>query len=205
MRRALAGRDLAAAISVALAYRAVAPQDDPGSSRWNRKIWALATAQEDAGAHVSKARLTRTLALLSPEFPGERKMTRRSFEQWIQDSAWKPASSAPTAVVIHKAQLKLTIDSHEPGAPALNARSLGRINDAFTVWCHCNGTTYTVDGSTGLPLSIARVNPWLMRSEVIEMPQPAGGQVPDSSAGPERADKDSPRRETQVRRRSTTG
>jgi hypothetical protein len=204
MKRALASRDLAGAIAVALAYRDIEPQDTALSEQWNRQIWALAASEEHTGETGRHARLSRTLALLSVRYAGERRMDRQRFEQWLRGAAWEPDAAPAATIAIHEHQLRLTLRGDETAA--LDAQNLGRINDAFMVWCHCDGTTYAVDDRTGLPISIVRMNPMLMRSEVIDMPhtQSVAGEARDLPGHASRGD-ESPPRESQSRTSPHTG
>ena len=53
---------------------------------------------------------------------------------------------------------------------ALSPEKFAQINDAFSVWCQCDGATHVASGGTGLPVYLARLNPVMARSEVLVLP-----------------------------------
>jgi hypothetical protein len=72
------------------------------------------------------------------------------------------------AITGHTLELKVSDDNLKQSA--LAPQSFARINDAFSVWCQCEGATHVASDSTGLPVYLARLNPSMARSEVLVLP-----------------------------------
>ena len=53
----------------------------------------------------------------------------------------------------------------------LSPQKFAQINDAFSVWCYCDGATHVASDTTGLPVYLARLNPAVSRSEVLVLPR----------------------------------
>jgi hypothetical protein len=168
--RALKDGDIGAAAAAVRDYERIAPNDTPSIARMDRRLWLAIDRRDQGLARRGKRHIHRALAALSEDYPGLHLMNQRAFKRWIgKDTS---AAGAPTlsAIAISGHTLELKVPDGNLKQSALGPEKFARINDAFSVWCQCDGATHVASDSTGLPVYLARLNPAMARSEVLVLP-----------------------------------
>ncbi len=168
--RALRAGDVADAVTALHGYRRIAPAGNEQSAQLEQRLWAAVDRQDRSFGKRKKAYIRHALAALDADYPGMQLMSQRAFKRWLgRDTS---AAGVPTlsriAISGHTLELKVT-DQHLKES-ALGPQKFARINDAFSVWCQCDGATHVASDSTGLPVYLARLNPVMARSEVLVLP-----------------------------------
>ena len=136
----------------------------------DRRLWVAVDHQDQRLDRRKKGHVHQALAVLDDDYPGLQGMNQRAFKRWIgkdTSPAGVPMLSA-IAITGHTLELKVSDDNLKQSA--LAPQSFARINDAFSVWCQCEGATHVASDSTGLPVYLARLNPSMARSEVLVLP-----------------------------------
>jgi hypothetical protein len=168
--RALAAGDIGNAVAAVRGYERIAPTDTQKVALMDRRLWVAVDRQDQRLDRRKKGHVHQALAVLDDDYPGLQGMNQRAFKRWIgkdTSPAGVPMLSA-IAITGHTLELKVSDDNLKQSA--LAPQSFARINDAFSVWCQCEGATHVASDSTGLPVYLARLNPSMARSEVLVLP-----------------------------------
>jgi hypothetical protein len=162
--------DIGAAVAALRGYERTVPNDTAKIARLEHRLWVVVDRQDQGLGRRQKRQVHRALALLSEDYPGLQLMNQRSFKRWIGKDT--TAAGIPMlsqiAITGHTLELKAPDDNLKQSA--LSPQKFARINDAFSVWCQCDGATHVASDSTGLPVYLARLNPVMDRSEVLVLP-----------------------------------
>jgi hypothetical protein len=168
--RALRGGDIAGAAAAVRDYERIAPNDTQTLARMDRRLWVTIDSRDQSLGKRGKRHIHQVLAVLSEDYPGLHLMNQRAFKRWIgKDTS---ASGVPmlSAIAISGHTLDLKVPDGNLKQSELGPEKFARINDAFSVWCQCDGATHVASDSTGLPVYLARLNPSMARSEVLVLP-----------------------------------
>jgi hypothetical protein len=170
--QALHRGDLGEASSALRDYARVAADDTANISRMQRQLWTVVDRRDQTLRRHNKRHVHQVLAVLDEDYPGLHRMNQRAFRRWIgrdTSAAGVPMLSA-IAISGHTLELKVPDDNLKQSAIA--PEKFARINDAFSVWCQCDGATHVAVDSSGLPVYLARLNLQMSRSEVLVLPRP---------------------------------
>ncbi|GEM_PF-660066 len=171
-QQALHNGDIGRASSALQTYLRVAPDDTGNVSRMERQLWTAVDRRDQISLRHSKRHVRHVLVVLNEDYPGLHMMNQRAFKRWIgrdTSAAGVPMLSA-IAITGHTLELKVPDDNLKQSAIA--PEKFARINDAFSVWCQCDGSTHVAVDSNGLPVYLARLNLQMARSEVLVLPRP---------------------------------
>lgn len=171
IEHALKVGDIAGAVAALRSYHRIAPEDTANIARWDRQIWAVVVRQDQGMARRQKKAIHRTLSVLREDYPRLRSMNQHAFTRWIgKDTS---ASGVPmlSGIAIAGHTLELKVPERNLDQSALSPQKFAQINDAFSVWCQCDGATHVASDATGLPVYLARLNPVVSRSEVLVLPR----------------------------------
>jgi len=97
-------------------------------------------------------------------------MNQRAFKRWIGKDTSDAGVPMLSGIAINGHTLELKVPDDNLKQSELSPEKFARINDAFSVWCQCDGATHVASDSTGLPVYLARLNPAMDRSEVLVLP-----------------------------------
>ncbi len=171
IEHALKVGDIAGAVAALRSYHRIAPDDTANIARWDRQIWAAVVRQDQGMARRQKKAIHRTLSVLREDYPKLRSMNQHAFTRWLgKDTS---ASGVPmlSGIAITGHTLELKVPESNLDQSALSPQKFAQINDAFSVWCYCDGATHVASDATGLPVYLARLNPVMSRSEVLVLPR----------------------------------
>ncbi len=168
--RALAAGDIGNAAAAARDYERIAPQDTQTMADLERRLWVAIDRRDRSVARRDKRHIHQALAVLSEDYPGLHQMNQRAFKRWIGKDTSAAGVSMVSAIAITGHTLELKVPDDNLKQSALSPETFARINDAFSVWCQCDGATHVAADSTGLPVYLARLNSAMARSEVLVLP-----------------------------------
>ncbi len=171
-QEALHKGDLGEASSALRDYARVAPDDNANISRMERQLWTVVERRDQALRRHNKHHVHQVLVVLDEDYPGLHGMNQRAFKRWVgRDTS---ASGVPmlSAIAISGQTLELKVPGDNLKQSAIAPEKFARINDAFSVWCQCDGSTHVAVDSSGLPVYLARLNLQMSRSEVLVLPRP---------------------------------
>lgn len=168
--RALRAGDLGGAAAAVRDYERIAPRDTQTLADLERRLWAAIDRRDRSVARRGKRHIHQTLVVLSEDYPGLHLMNQRAFKRWIGKDTSAAGVSMVSAIAITGHTLELKVPDDNLKQSALSPEKFARINDAFSVWCQCDGATHVAADSTGLPVYLARLNPTMARSEVLVLP-----------------------------------
>jgi hypothetical protein len=169
---ALRKGEIGEASSALQAYARVAPGDTDNVARMERQLWTVVDHRDQVSRRHTKRHVHQVLVVLNGDYPGLHMMNQRAFKRWVgrdTSAAGVPMLSA-IAITGHTLELKVPDDNLNQSAIA--PETFARINDAFSVWCQCDGSTHVAVDSNGLPVYLARLNLQMSRSEVLVLPRP---------------------------------
>jgi hypothetical protein len=98
-------------------------------------------------------------------------MNQRAFEGWIGKDTSAAGVPMLSGIAISGHTLELKVPDRNLSQSALAPQKFAQLNDAFSVWCRCDGATHVASDTTGFPVYLARLNPAVSRSEVLVLPQ----------------------------------
>jgi hypothetical protein len=170
LEQALKTGDIASAVAAVQAYEQIAPSDTQTLVQWNQRIWSLVDRQDRHMGKGHKNQLHQTLAVLKQDYPRLHLMNQHAFQRWVGKDI--VAAGAPTlsGIMISGHTLELKVPDSDLKQSAFSPEKFAQINDAFSVWCQCDGATHVASSGTGLPVYLARLNPVMARSEVLVLP-----------------------------------
>jgi hypothetical protein len=170
MERALKSGDVASAVAAVRAYEQIAPGDTQTLEQWNQRIWSVVDRQDRHMGKRRKNRLHQTLAILKQDYPRLQLMNQHAFQRWVGKDIAAAGAPMLSDITISGHTLELKVPDSNLEQSALSPQKFAQINDAFSVWCQCDGATHVASGGTGLPVYLARLNPVMARSEVLVLP-----------------------------------
>ena len=170
MQQALKSGDVAAAVAAVRAYEQVAPSDTATIARWNQRIWTVVDRQDRRMGKGRKRRLSQTLTVLKEDYPRLHSMNQHAFKRWVGKDIAATGTPTLSRITITGHTLELKVPDRDLKESALSPEKFAQINDAFSVWCQCDGATHVASDGTGLPVYLARLNPVMARSEVLVLP-----------------------------------
>ncbi len=168
--RALRAGDIGGAVAALRGYSQVAPNDTEKISRLQRRLWLVVDRRDQGAGRRKKKYVHHALASLNDDYPGLHLMNQRAFKRWIGKDTSAAGVPMLSAISITGHTLELRVPDNNLKRSALSPRTFARINDAFSVWCQCDGATHVASDSSGLPVYLARLNPEMARSEVLVLP-----------------------------------
>jgi hypothetical protein len=168
--RALKEDSIAGAAAAVRDYERIAPHDAPTIARLDRRLWAAIERRDRGLARANKRHIHRALAALSGDYPGLHLMNQHAFKRWVGKDTSPAGVPMLSEIAISGHTLELKVPDGNLRQSALGPEKFARINDAFSVWCQCDGATHVASDSTGLPVYLARLNPVMARSEVLVLP-----------------------------------
>lgn len=167
---ALKSGDMAGAVGALLVYQKIEPNDRAGIARWNQEIWSLVDRQDREAAKGKRASIGQALAVLGSYYRSVRSMSQSAFKRWLGKDTSTSGESMLSGIEIKGKTLKLTVPNRNLPDSALSPQKFAQINDAFSVWCRCDGATHVASDDTGLPVYLAHINLLTARSEVLALP-----------------------------------
>jgi hypothetical protein len=168
--RALAAGDIAGAVAAVRGYERIAPRHNQKLAAMDRRLWVVVDRQDQRQDRRKKGHVHQALAVLDDDYPGLQRMNQRAFKRWIGKDTSPAGVPMLSAIAITGHTLELKVPDDNLKQSALAPQRFARINDAFSVWCQCEGATHVASDSTGLPVYLARLNPSMARSEVLVLP-----------------------------------
>lgn len=168
--RALKSGDIGAADQAVRQYESIAPHDTQTLARMDHSLWVAIDRRDQSLGKHAKRHVHQTLATLSEDYPGLHSMNQRAFKRWIGKDTSAAGVPMLSAIAITGHTLELKVPDGNLKQSALSPEKFARINDAFSVWCQCDGATHVASDSSGLPVYLARLNPSMARSEVLVLP-----------------------------------
>lgn len=169
MQRALKSGDVAAAVAAVRAYEQVAP-NSATVAQWNQRIWMVVDQQDRRMGKRRNRRLYQTLTVLKEDYPRLHLMNQHAFKRWVGKDIAASGTPILSGITITGHTLELKVPDRDLKQSAFSPEKFAQINDAFSVWCQCDGATHVASGGTGLPVYLARLNPVMARSEVLVLP-----------------------------------
>jgi hypothetical protein len=168
--RALRAGDIGGAVAALRGYERIAPNDSATIARFEHRLWLVVDGRDQSLGRHQKRHVRKALASLDGNYPGLQLMNQRAFKRWVgRDTAPAGVPMVSTiAISGHTLELKVPDDNLKQSA--LSPEKFARINDAFSVWCQCDGATHVASEPSGLPVYLARFNPQMARSEVLVLP-----------------------------------
>ncbi len=170
MEQALKTGDVASAVAAVRAYEQIEPSDTQTLEQWNQRIWSVVDRQDRGMGKRRKNRLHQTLAILKQDYPWLHLMNQHAFQRWVGKDIAATGTPMLSGITISGHTLELKVPDRNLEQSALSPEKFAQINDAFSVWCQCDGATHVASGGTGLPVYLARLNPVMARSEVLVLP-----------------------------------
>lgn len=167
---ALKSGDIASAVAAVRAYESVAPEDARTLAQWNQRIWSAVDRQDRRMGKHRKIRVHQTLAALKQDYPRLHLMNQHAFERWVGKNIANAGTPIPSQIRISGHTLELRLPDGDLQLSALGPEKFAHINDAFSVWCQCDGDTHVASSGIGLPVYLAWLNPSMARSEVLVLP-----------------------------------
>ena len=168
--RALKAGDISGAVAAVRGYERIEPNDTQKAARMDRAVWLAVDRQDQRLGRHRNGHVHQTLAVLDDDYPGLRRMNQHAFKSWIGKDTSPAGVPMLSAIAITGHTLELKVPDDNLKQSALAPQNFARINDAFSVWCQCEGATHVASDSTGLPVYLARLNPSMARSEVLVLP-----------------------------------
>jgi hypothetical protein len=168
--QALKAGDVASAVAAVRTYEQIAPSDTQTLAQWNQRIWSVVDRQDRHMGKHHKNRLHQTLTMLKQDFPRFHSMNQHAFKRWVGNDMAAGGAPMLSGITISGQILELKVPDSDLKQSALSPEKFAQINDAFSVWCQCDGATHVASGGTGLPVYLARLNPVMARSEVLVLP-----------------------------------
>ena len=168
--RSLAAGNLGNAVAAVRGYERVEPGDTQTIAHMNHRLWAAVDHQDQKIARHKKGHVHLALEALDDDYPGLQRMNQRAFKRWVGKGISPSGAPMVSAIAITGHTLELKVPDNNLKQSALAPQKFAQINDAFSVWCQCDGATHVASDSTGLPVYLARFNPSMARSEVLVLP-----------------------------------
>lgn len=168
--RAVAAGHISDAVAAVRGYERIVPADTQKVARMDRRLWLAVDHQDQRLDRRKKGHVHQALAVLDDDYPGLQRMNQRAFKRWIGKDTSPAGVPMLSAIAITGHTLELKVPDDNLKQSALAPQNFARINDAFSVWCQCDGATHVASDSTGLPVYLARLNPLMARSEVLVLP-----------------------------------
>jgi hypothetical protein len=169
IEHALKAGDIAGAVAALRGYERIAPNDRETIARWSGRIWLVVDREDRSVGRHGKKHIHQTLAVLDEDYPGLHLMTQRAFKRWVGKDTSPAGVPMLEGIAISGHTLELRAADDNLKQSTLSPEKFAQINDAFSVWCQCDGATH-VASDTGLPVYLARLNPVMSRSEVLVLP-----------------------------------
>lgn len=169
---AVADRDLADALTIALDYDSIAGGNGQLSRRWREQIWSLVDMQDAglaAARHGRDARLA--IARCRGEYPHIRSLDTANFQRWIASQTAVDGGSLFTEINVSGSTAKLSLAPRSLPVARRNLLKLSEVNDAVIARCRCAGQTNVVMTDSGLPAYLVRISPANGNSQILIMPQ----------------------------------
>jgi hypothetical protein len=163
--------DVGGAVEALRRYQQIDPEDKSNIARWKAQVWSAVAAQDQGIDRHQKKAIHRTLAALREDYPDLRAMNQRAFEGWIGKDTSAAGVPMLSGIAISGHTLELKVPDRNLSQSALAPQKFAQLNDAFSVWCRCDGATHVASDTTGFPVYLARLNPAVSRSEVLVLPQ----------------------------------
>jgi hypothetical protein len=171
MEEALAGGNLADALTSAVQYTSVDGANGPRMAHWREGIWLIVAEQDKKLSAQWKRHRTSTLTHLAPHYMSVVPLDQHGFQRWISAETTVDGEPLFSAINVHGATARLEFPQRSQTAVRLNLSGLDHVNDALSVRCRCAGRTNVVNADTGLPAYLVRIAPAEAHSEVLIMPQ----------------------------------
>jgi hypothetical protein len=168
--RALRAQDISGAVAALRGNNQIVPGDTEISDRMQRRLWAMVDRQDHSLSRHKKKSVHQALTVLDADYPGLQMMSQRAFKHWIGKDTTDEGVPTLSAIAIRGHTLELKLADSKLQQSALGPQKFAQINDAFSVWCQCDGATHVASDSSGLPVYLARLNPQMARSEVLVLP-----------------------------------
>jgi len=162
--------DIAGAAAAVRQYERIAPQDTQTLASMDHRLWVAIDRRDQALGRRGKRHVHQALTVLDEDYPGLHQMNQRAFKRWIGKDTSDAGVPMLSGIAINGHTLELKVPDDNLKQSELSPEKFARINDAFSVWCQCDGATHVASDSTGLPVYLARLNPAMDRSEVLVLP-----------------------------------
>jgi hypothetical protein len=169
IERSLKAGDIAGAVAVLRGYERIAPNDHETLARWSQRIWLVVDREDRGTTRHGRRHIHQTLAVLDEDYPGLHLMSQRAFKRWVGKDTSPAGVPMLEEIAIKGHTLTLRVPDDNLKQSTLGPEKFAQINDAFSVWCQCDGATH-VASDAGLPVYLARLNPVMARSEVLVLP-----------------------------------
>jgi hypothetical protein len=166
--RATRAGDIGGAVAALRGFERTVPNDTATIARLERRLWVMVDREDRT--RQKKKTVHRALTALDADYPGLQLMSQRAFKRWIGKDTAAEGVPMLSAIAISGHTLELKVSDDNLKQSALGPQKFARINDAFSVWCQCDGATHVASDSSGLPVYLARLNPLMERSEVLVLP-----------------------------------
>src|SRR5262249_49790888 len=151
------------AVAALREYERIAPNNSEKAAHLEHRLWTFVDREEQAMGRHRKGEVHRALAVLNEDYPGLHSMNQRSFKRWLGKDTSAAGVPMLSAIAITGNTLELKVPDANLGQSSLSPEKFARINDAFSVWCQCDGATHVAADSSGLPIYLARLNPVMDR------------------------------------------
>jgi hypothetical protein len=175
IRRALEAQDLAAAESVALAYRASPGADSELLAGWSKDFWQVVNGQERPADR--EQRVMPLIAKLTNKYPQAKIMSETDFGHWVVGAAAVSKKSIISALCAKGDTLDLLVLEHDLAAVASNLYEFVRINNVFAARCSCDARTNVGVVDLGFPAYLFRLDPEERTSKVLIAMGPSVGST----------------------------
>lgn len=171
-QRSLHDGDIGQAVASLQGYAKIAPGDRQNIAAMEKRLWAVVDRRDQVARRHRKKVIRQVLVVLDDDYPGLHAMNQRAFKSWIGRDTSPAGVPMLSAIAITGHTLELTVPHDNLKQSAIAPETFARINDAFSVWCQCDGATHVAVDSNGLPVYLARINLLMSRSEVLVLPRP---------------------------------
>jgi len=171
IEQSLKAGDVAQAVEALRRYQQIDSEDQTNIARWNQQIWSTVAKQDEGLERRQKKAIHRTLVVLREDYPHLPAMNQSAFKRWIGKDTSSAGVPMLSGIAITGHTLKLKVPERNLNQSALSPQKFAQINDAFSVWCRCDGATHVASDANGFPVYLARLNPAVSRSEVVALPQ----------------------------------
>ncbi|HKD69539.1 MAG TPA: hypothetical protein VKB84_22055 [Candidatus Binataceae bacterium] len=169
-KRALSAGNIGSAVAAVRGYERVMPNDRQTIARMDQRLWVTVDRQDQGLGRGKKRHIHQALAALGEDYPGLHSMNQHAFKRWIGKDTSPAGVPMLSAIAITGHTLVLKVPDDNLKQSAIGPQTFARINDAFSVWCQCDGATHVASEPGGLPVYLARLNPSMERSEVLVLP-----------------------------------
>ena len=170
--KSLQAGDIGAAVASLRGYVKIAPDDRHSIARMEKRLWTAVDRRDQGLRRQKKRHIRQVLGVLDEDYPGLHAMNQRAFKRWIGRDTSAAGVPMLSAIAISGHTLELKVPEDNLRQSAIAPETFARINDAFSVWCQCDGATHVASDSSGLPVYLARLNLLMSRSEVLVLPRP---------------------------------